>query len=823
MAEQAGRPTARATASRAASCLPFGAVAPLLRDSGYGSAVVGDDDDLLRRFATALAPPAGGRLVLLVDDAHLLDDASASLIHHLAVAGSTLLVLTVRAREPVPDLVAALWKDSILQRLELAELDGEDVEQLLRNALGRPVDRAAVVRLAASCQGNVLFLRELVLGALEAGVLVCDDGLWRLAGPLAPSPRLVELVQSRLAGLDAVERALLEVLASAESLGPAELAIQADFSVAAGLERKGLLVSSLAGRRLELRLAHPVHGEVLRSQASTLRTRAVARELAGVVEAMGARRSGDPFRLAGWLLDAGEARPDVMLAAARTARDRHDLVLAERLARAAAGAGAGFQAALLAAQVTGLAGRGEQAETELAPLASEASGDAETGQVAVARVDNFRHMGRSDEAMALADRAAWAISDPGWRAEIDARRCGLLLEVEGPQAAAEAAEELRRRAGGEALVWACLISTIALVRTGRLGAAAEAVAQAHEVAGTLAGGSSPWLCHATVAEAETLRQAGELEDAAAMASALYDGALVDGSVETQAHAALQMATAALDRGRIVTAARHAREAAVLFRQLNRIPARRNALVVLATADALRREPGGAALAELESLGVASGLRTAADLLVARAWTAVAARDLPAARGHLEDAVVISERIGDRVGQMIALHDLVRLGHAKVASTRLGQLAEEVEGDMAATRAAHADAAGRGDPTALEEASVAFEALGALLLAAEAAADAAVAWRRALRPGFAVRAERRAVAIVERCEGAVTPALDAVEGRALLTAAERETALLAAAGRSNKEIAAQLVLSYRTVENHLHRAYEKLGVSGRSELASALEG
>jgi DNA-binding CsgD family transcriptional regulator len=74
----------------------------------------------------------------------------------------------------------------------------------------------------------------------------------------------------------------------------------------------------------------------------------------------------------------------------------------------------------------------------------------------------------------------------------------------------------------------------------------------------------------------------------------------------------------------------------------------------------------------------------------------------------------------------------------------------------------------------------------------------------------------------RCEGATTPALHAVETRVVLTPAERQVAALAAAGRSNKEIAAELYLSLRTVENYLHRAYEKLGVSGRAELAGALE-
>jgi DNA-binding CsgD family transcriptional regulator len=45
---------------------------------------------------------------------------------------------------------------------------------------------------------------------------------------------------------------------------------------------------------------------------------------------------------------------------------------------------------------------------------------------------------------------------------------------------------------------------------------------------------------------------------------------------------------------------------------------------------------------------------------------------------------------------------------------------------------------------------------------------------------------------------------------------------AAAGRSNKQIAAEMQLSVRTVESHLQRAYEKLGISGRHELADALQ-
>jgi DNA-binding CsgD family transcriptional regulator len=47
--------------------------------------------------------------------------------------------------------------------------------------------------------------------------------------------------------------------------------------------------------------------------------------------------------------------------------------------------------------------------------------------------------------------------------------------------------------------------------------------------------------------------------------------------------------------------------------------------------------------------------------------------------------------------------------------------------------------------------------------------------------------------------------------------------LAVAGRSNREIADQLVVSVRTVESHLASAYRKLGVRSRAQLAGALAG
>jgi DNA-binding CsgD family transcriptional regulator len=82
-------------------------------------------------------------------------------------------------------------------------------------------------------------------------------------------------------------------------------------------------------------------------------------------------------------------------------------------------------------------------------------------------------------------------------------------------------------------------------------------------------------------------------------------------------------------------------------------------------------------------------------------------------------------------------------------------------------------------------------------------------------GFGERARRELVATGETARKRI------VETRHELTAQEVQIAVLAAEGRTNSEIGAQLFISSRTVEWHLGKIFAKLAISSRRELRHAL--
>jgi DNA-binding CsgD family transcriptional regulator len=105
-----------------------------------------------------------------------------------------------------------------------------------------------------------------------------------------------------------------------------------------------------------------------------------------------------------------------------------------------------------------------------------------------------------------------------------------------------------------------------------------------------------------------------------------------------------------------------------------------------------------------------------------------------------------------------------------------------------------------------------------------------AQRRAKRRREARATLEEALAVFERIHAALwaeraRAELKRISGRAAtpgaLTPAEERVAALVAEGKTNREVAAALFLSERTVEGHLSRIFGKLGIRHRTEIASVL--
>jgi DNA-binding NarL/FixJ family response regulator len=167
--------------------------------------------------------------------------------------------------------------------------------------------------------------------------------------------------------------------------------------------------------------------------------------------------------------------------------------------------------------------------------------------------------------------------------------------------------------------------------------------------------------------------------------------------------------------------------------------------------------------------------------------------------------------------MLALHDAARFGD-QAGLQRLADVAEDIGGRLAQIHAAYAAAMLASDATKVYCAAEQFEAIGALLSAADAAAQSAALFKAAGDRRRALEAAAAADRLAAACGGVKTPALAEASQPLPLSTREREIANFVAQGLSNRDISDRLVVSTRTVEGHIYRACIKLDVSDREGLA-----
>jgi DNA-binding CsgD family transcriptional regulator len=822
-AAASGHPTERVAGSRTAGLLPLCAVAPLL-SGGLGG--TGPEEQLstltlFEQTRQALhARHHGGRLVVVADDVAMLDAASVALLGYLAAHGTVFLVATVRTGEPVPDLLAGLWRDGRLARVDLQDLSRTHVDTLLHLALGGPIEAGAGRELWEITRGNPLYIRELVLGALESGALVERSGVWHLEDRLPDTTRLLDLVEQRIGGLPEQARSVIELLALCEPVELSYLEATVPAEVLESLERAGLLTIAVADDQVSL--AHPMHGKVVRAAMPRLRLRSILLAQASRLESQYQQSTAAALRIATWRLDAGgRPDPDILLRGAHLARHAHDFRVVRRLIEAIPAAQLDAAGALLLGEALYELGAFEAADRVLAQGQRLARDEQVALQLAIMRGKNAQWgLCRPEAARDINAAAREVIVSPAAAEELIADEACVLTFSGHPDQALAVLSGIASGSLRTSVVRA-IAAAPALALSGQTAEALTVAELGYTEHAAL--GAELAIAHPAmhlVNQVFALTEAGRLAEAEQLALAGADIVAANRVPVAQIFFAVNLGRVATLQGRLATARRYYAEAAGLAQASRFAGPLRLALSGLALACAMLGDPAAARKALGERASQPPFGFRGPEQELADAWAELVMRRPADAASRFRDAASRAATTGHLTIESWLLHDLLR-ATGQDASARLGEIAAACDSPLVTARARHARAARAHDAGELAAAAADFEALGAMLLAAEACAGAAEAYTRAGDRRAAAQVLRRASVLAAVCEGADTPGLVYAAAAVPLSGREREIVMLAASGLASKDIAGRLYLSVRTVNNHLQHAYAKLGVSNRAGLAEAL--
>ncbi len=818
---------------------------------------------------STLGGSASDRPVVGIDDAHLVDDASGQRLHRLVAAGRLSVLATSRKDAPAPAGIDKLWVDRLIDHVEVLPFDSAALGDVLRVRLGGHTDASTLERLWAATHGNALMLRELIDHALEDESLHCVDGTWVWEGLTErPGRRLTEVIRLGLRDLGHDELELVNMLAVAEPL-EIDIAAAAGLAHAAeSLDLRGIVTVERSGHRVELRLAVPLSRVVVASRMSDLTAHRLRRQVADAVERTGARRPEDILRVVSLRIEAGLVpEREQLLTAARTAIRRRDFALAERLcmlalkdspsqdtspygpvpdsaeygtvlcrvvtyaAQRSDSPGDCIRAALLLGRV--LIGKGCHEEAE-AVLATALDSGVEVPQpefiTAVHnRVINLAwRLRRVADAGEVLDAAVTAVG-PEHAGVLHGSRAMIAVMSDHLQDAVDIGETVLRTEPGPAVTQA-LVPVVAFARTelGDPTGAMELLNRYRDV-------SYDWdtdvlvLLDALAARCSCL--AGNLRDAADTLDTprRYDS--------TDRWPVLLQTVVA--RSRLLRLLGEPERAVALLRQAIAVetghewPATRAwplAQLAGALAEAGQHDEALRTLVEARSVQGDAVSHPIADDEIAYDRALVLAHTGDRS-GAVSGALELAGRAsagGRNVTAVMALHLAARIKENGSYRFRAQaqQLAAQCDAGVVQVMAEHIQALADADGNALTKVSRQFRDMDALPLAAEAAAQAARAHRAAGQRRKGREAWAACQELLRGCAGALPPWMVSENRRenefAPLTPREREVAALAATGMSNRDIAHRLVVSVRTVENHLHRIYHKLGITARNALRRGLE-
>ena len=818
-AESRGCECRRAAGTSSARAVPLGAF------TAWAPSGVTDTVQLLRGVVESLtAAPSGVTVVVCVDDVNLLDDLSIFVVHQIVQRGAAKVILTIRDGEPIAAAVQEIWTVGQFDRLDLQPLSLDETTTLLSATLEGPVDPGAAQRLWKLTRGNVLYLRNIVEQEVADGRIAQRHGCWRWLGDPVMPPGLVELIESRIGALPAPVSDVIDALAVGEPIELAALRRIADPAAVEEADTRGIITLEPVAGGVEVRVAHPLYGEVRRRRAAPTRLR----RLRGLVAAeLAAADDHDDIqvvvRRATLSLDS-DLTPDadLLVRAAHGAVWLADLPLADRLAEAAIRAGAGPEPNFVRAHALSWLGRGEEADAVLAEIRTGQLTEGERARSAFLRASNMLWaLGDPARAKEIIDEAS-RTSSPQARSYIDAFLTVYWFATDQPDAAIQASKKLALddppAVVGAEIAWALADMSAGAGRTTE----AVAVADARYAVAARSFDAPHMRFNIADAHVSALLQAGRIADALEVAERVRRQA-ADLPGEAQLLGAAAAGRAALGAGRLHSAGALLEQAAVGLFSTHALGWGYRYHVPRATALAIRGSTDEAAVA----LAALDKMRRPFRSLdyersLARAWVA-------AGQGAVSEAITVllsaAERAsakGQFAAEVVCLQTAAQFGD-RSGLLRLRELEAIVEGPRVGVAARFSAALSDGDAAELAAVSEEFERMGDLVAAVDAAAQAALAYRSQGLRGSALGCATRADALAEQCGGAWTPALRQATEPVPLTDRERETVMLIGEGLSNRAVAERLTLSVRTVESHIYRAMAKTGTTSRDELAALIPG
>ena len=780
-------------------------------------------------------------LLVVVDDAHWADEPSLRFLHYLLgrLGAHPIAVLAAtRSGEPGEGGLAGQLAAATAVR-ELAPLGQVAVTELVRRRFPRADDRCCV-RCFELTRGNPLHVRELLAAIAQDGGADLRAAADRAARSLSRS------VRQRLAQLPAGAQALARALAVLDGEVPLHLAAAlADLEPAAALAATDELArADMIGAGDPCGFAHPLlrsavygalsqtdRGRLHRQAARLLAEQGASSERVGA-HLLEASATGDAAVIAGLRAAAADALAHGVPEAAasyleRALREppadeaRPELLAA--LGRAELEAGRREAAAHLEAAIalTGEPRRRAELGLDLGRTLHD------FGRVAEA-CDAFERAAAEAGDDLIDDIQAWyltsAMIEPGRVADARARIDSILARAGGGDTPAERTLLskvliMRVYAGGERSELVPLARRIfaggRLIDEGGLGS---------QAAGHVAGALS--YCDEYATAEDVL--------ARALAEARRAGLVVWVAAALQLRARQRLWT-----GPLPDAVEDARGAYEIF-------AGGRHMYLPATVYCLAR-----GLVEQDEAGEAEtvlGTLDGGERGGFAAWAAEARGRLAAHRGDHEVALAEFLAAGDLVRGLELTNPAMFHWRslAALAALRLDQRALAAE--LAAEELALAERFGapraigvarratglleRGEQAVetLRTAADLHERCGARLEQALSLVELGAAVRRAGRPteartaireGMRLAAALGATALERRARDELDLAGARRDGSGELTPSERRVAELAAAGHTNREIAAELFVTVKAVEWHLGNVYRKLDIRGRRDIEHAL--